>query len=93
MGRKIRIRLWMIVFVAAGFIYLPGLIELQELRSRRDELQSEIEQLRIKNASLEKEKELLTKDLNYVERVARRKMGVVRKGEIPYKVIIEEVSP
>ena len=83
----------MIVFVAAGFIYLPGLIELQELRSRRDELQSEIEQLRIKNASLEKEKELLTKDLNYVERVARRKMGVVRKGEIPYKVIIEEVSP
>ena len=70
-------------------IYLPGLIEIQELRSRRQELRSEIRRLKTENASLQKEKDLLTRDLDYVERIARKKMGVVRKGEIPLKVIIE----
>lgn len=83
----------MIVLLGAIVIYLPGLIEIQELRSKRDELHSEVKRLRAENASLAREKELLGKDIGYVERVARRKMGVVRKGEVPYKVIVEEPSP
>jgi len=80
----------MIVLIGAVVIYLPGLIELQELRSKREELRSEVKRLRTENASLTKEKELLKQDVGYMEKVARRKMGVVRKGEIPYKVIVEE---
>ena len=37
-----------------------------------------------------REKDLLRQDIGYVEKVARKKMGVVRKGETPYKVIVEE---
>jgi len=87
-ARLIRFRPWMVV--AASVIYLPGLIQFQELRSKRDELRSEIKKLKTENATLIKEKNLLEQDIDYVERVARRKMGVVRKGEIPYKFITEE---
>ena len=80
----------MIVLAGAAVIYLPGLIEIQELRSRRDELRTEVQRLKAENASLSREKELLRQDVGYVERVARRQMGVVRKGETPYKVIVEE---
>jgi len=80
----------MVVAVIASVIYLPGLIQFQELRSKRDELRSEIKKLKTENATLIKEKNLLEQDIDYVERVARRKMGVVRKGEIPYKFITEE---
>ena len=80
----------MIVLIGAVVLYLPGLIELQELRSRRDELRSEVKRLRAVNASLTKEKQLLKQDVGYVEKVACRKMGVVRKGEIPYRVVVEE---
>ena len=80
----------MIILLGAMIVYLPGLIEIQELRSKRDELHTEVERLKTQNAALSREKELLKKDVGYVERVARKKMGVVRKGETPYKVIVEE---
>ncbi|MFH1858565.1 MAG: septum formation initiator family protein [Candidatus Omnitrophota bacterium] len=83
----------LMILTALAIVYLPGLIELQELRATRDTLQQEVKRLHAENASLAREKELLTKDLSYVERVARRKMGVVRKGEVPYKVIVEEITP
>ena len=80
----------MIVLAGAIVIYLPGLIEIQELRSRRNELRDEVKRLKAENASLTREKALLRQDIGYVEKVARKKMGVVRKGETPYKVIVEE---
>ena len=80
----------MIILTGAVAIYLQGLIEIQELRSKRNELRSEVQRLKAENASLSREKELLRQDVGYVERVARRQMGVVRKGETPYKVIVEE---
>lgn len=83
----------MIFLLIAGVIYLPGLIEIQKLRSKRNELRKEVRHLKAANASLLKERELLRRDIDYIERVARKKMGVVRKGEIPYKVIVEETPP
>ena len=93
MVKKIRIRLWMILLAGVVCLYLPGLLELQELRSRRDELRTEIRKLKTENLSLLRERELLKQDIGYIERVARKKMGVVRKGEIPYKVVVEEAPP
>ncbi len=80
----------MIFAFIAGVIYLPGLIEIQELRAKREELRQEVQRLKKENASLAEEKELLKKDIGYVERVARKQMGVVRKGERPLRVIMEE---
>ncbi len=80
----------MMVAIGAAIIYLPGLIQLQELRYRRNELRTEIGRLKQENASLVQQKKLLEEDVGYVEKVARRKMGVVRKGEIPYRFVSEE---
>jgi len=89
---KPRIPLWVFVIVGLIAFYVPGLIEIQELRAKRDELRTEVESLKEKNLSLQKEKALLEQDIHYVERVARKEMGVVRKGETPFK-ILTETSP
>ena len=80
----------MFFLAGAMVIYLPSLIELQELRAKREALREETKRLKSENSSLMRQKELLQHDLGYVEKVARKKMGVVRKGEIPYKVVVEE---
>ncbi|MBU0709161.1 MAG: septum formation initiator family protein, partial [Candidatus Omnitrophica bacterium] len=41
------------------------------------------------NSLLQKELERIKNDPVYQEKIAREKMGVVRKGEIPVKIIPE----
>jgi cell division protein FtsB len=73
-------------------VFLPGYTKLQELRDRSRELGVKIKQLRVENALLEQELKRITKDPLYQEKVIREKMGAVRKGEIPIKLIPEEPS-
>jgi len=68
-------------------LFLPGLSKLQELRSRNRDLENKIRRLNIENALLEEEIRRVANDPVYRERVAREKMGVVRKGEIPIKIL------
>lgn len=71
-------------------IFLPGYTKLQELRDRNRDLETKIKSLSVENALLEKELERVENDPVYQEKIAREKMGVVRKGEIPIKVIPEK---
>ena len=68
-------------------IFLPGFIKLQKMRFKDESLSNQIDQTKKANLELEEEKEKLQNDLAYVEKVAREKMGVVRKGEVIYKVV------
>jgi len=68
-------------------IFLPGYTKLQELRDRNRDLETKIRQLNVENALLQQELERTENDPLYQEKVAREKMGVVRKGEIPVKII------
>lgn len=68
-------------------IFLPGFIKLQKMRFKSESLSNQIDQTKKANLELEEEKEKLQNDLAYVEKVAREKMGVVRKGEVIYKVV------
>ncbi|RJP29652.1 MAG: hypothetical protein C4533_01295 [Candidatus Omnitrophota bacterium] len=71
-------------------IFLPGYTKLQELRERNNDLEKKMRDLNINNYLLTEELKRVKSDTLYQENVARQKMGVVRKGEVPIKVIPEE---
>ncbi len=68
-------------------LFLPGYTKLQELKDRNKDLETKIKRLNIENALLAQELGKLENDPVYQERIAREKMGVVRKGEVPVKLI------
>lgn len=73
------------VIVALMLIFFPGFSRYQKVSAECRKLKAEIEALQKANVQLEKEKYKLEHDIEYVEKRARNKLGVVRKGEIPYK--------
>ena len=74
-----------IVFLLVMF--LPGYTKLQELREKNINLEIKIKRLHVDNALLEQELKQAENDPIYQEKIAREKMGVVRKGEVPVKII------
>jgi cell division protein FtsB len=73
-------------------VFIPSYSQMQDLRSRNNELQAQIEQLKAKNADLAQEKHWLEEDPVYLERVAREKMGLAKEGEVVYRLMPEETS-
>lgn len=70
-------------------LFLPGYTKLQELRNKNRDLELKIKLLNIENALLGEELSKIDNDTVYQEKIAREKMGVVRKGEIPVKIVPE----
>ncbi|MDD2688839.1 MAG: septum formation initiator family protein [Candidatus Omnitrophica bacterium] len=68
-------------------IFLPGYTKLQELRDKNRDLEIKIKRLNIEYSLLKEELKRIETDPVYQEKIAREKMGVVRKGEIPIKII------
>jgi cell division protein FtsB len=68
-------------------IFLPGYTKLQELRDKNRDLELKIKELNIENALLQQELKRVQSDPVYQEKIAREKLGIVRKGEIPVKII------
>lgn len=68
-------------------IFLPGYSKLQELKAKNRSLLLQVEGLKEDNFNLTREIERLENDPFYIEKKAREKMGIGKKGEIKYKVI------
>jgi cell division protein FtsB len=68
-------------------MFLPGYTKLQELREKNSNLEVKIKRLHVENALLEQELKQAESDPVYQEKIARERMGVVRKGEVPVKII------
>ena len=68
-------------------IFLPGYTKLQELRDRNRDLQDKIKRLTMENLLLQQELKRIDSDAVYQEKIAREKLGIVRKGEIPIKIV------
>ena len=68
-------------------IFLPGYTKLQELGDRNKDLELKIKNLNIENALLQQELNRVENDPVYQEKIVRQKLGVVRKGEIPVKIV------
>ena len=86
---KKKLILFFILVIILLLIFLPGFSRYQKLLSEQKGLEQRIEELEGANRRLEEEKYKLETDIEYIERKAREKLGVVRKDEIPYKIIEE----
>jgi cell division protein FtsB len=71
-------------------LFLPGYTRLQDLREKNKDLEAKLKHLNIENTLLQQELKRADGDPVYQEKVAREKMGVVRKGEIPIKIVPQE---
>ena len=77
------------LFIAAVIlvsIFLPGYTKLQDLREKNKTLDTNIIKLKVENKLLKDEIVRIQNDPLSQEKIVRDKMGVVRKGEVMYKI-------
>jgi len=87
----LRRALWLFAFaVLLLVLFLPGYARLQESRNKNRQLEANFRKITIENSLLQEELKRIENDPIYQEKIARDKMGVVRKGEIPIKIFSEK---
>lgn len=85
MNRKINRSKIILVAAVVIIVFLPSIARYQELKTKNSRLEERINFLSKENTRLEGEKLKLETDITYIEKKAREKLGVVRKGEIVLK--------
>jgi cell division protein FtsB len=95
--------LFLFVVLAAVFVlYLPSYMQMQDLRHRNEVSEKRIIELEAENIKFAAERDKLKNDPEYFEKVARERMGLIKDGEVIYKVlppgtkktiVVEEVKP
>ena len=68
-------------------VFLPSYTKMQDLKQKNHDYAQRIEELEANNKKLQQEQHLLETDPEYVEKVGREKMGLIRPGEKVYKMI------
>lgn len=62
------------------------------MREKNREYKRQIEMLKKKNAELAEENRMLEEDPEYLEKVAREKMGLIKEGEVIYRIVPVEAE-
>jgi cell division protein FtsB len=76
---------------AAIFVFfLPSYLSMQALNEKNNSYARQIRDLIDKNEALTEEKRRLLEDPAYFEKVAREKMGLLKEGELIYKIVTPE---
>ena len=91
MRRFIFFGLIVIIFVA-GVVYLPGLSKYLKFKTKERALDEQIAKVEREIEALREEEQLLKSDVGRLEEVVREELGLVRPGEVVYKVV-EEPMP
>jgi cell division protein FtsB len=78
--------LFTVAFVVLA-VFLPQFSRVQDIRERDREHQQRITDLIKENERLAEEQRRLEDDPEYLEKVAREKMGLIREGEVVYKLM------
>jgi cell division protein FtsB len=76
-----------ILAVVILVVFLPSYSIMQELKDKNAEYAHRIAALEEKNKKFEEERYMLLTDREYVEKVGRETMGLVRPGETVYKIV------
>lgn len=71
-------------------IFLPLKIKKNELIQQKQKQRETVKQLTKENISLREELKLLKESPDYVEEVARRELGLIKKSEIIFRQSFEE---
>lgn len=84
-------RMYIIPIIAVTFILYftifgeRGLLRIYHLNKEKQEVEQKLETLKGENAKLVREVDALKNDRRYLESIARRDFGMVRKNEIIYQ--------
>ncbi len=70
----------------AIYVFTPCIIEQRKLNKQITELKKEIRKVRKSNKKLTKEISALKNDPLYIEKLARKELGLIRSGEVIYKL-------
>lgn len=68
------------------FMFIPTYTQMQDIKTKNQDYAHQIAVLKRKNALLREERRRLEDDPEYLEKVARDKMGLVKEGEVIYKI-------
>ena len=84
----IRNALWL--FTLAVFVlvvFLPSYTHMQDLQQKNADSAREIKKLKEEKERMAEEKRKLEEDPVYLEKVARENMGLIRQGEVIYRLV------
>ena len=90
---KKKVALWGVIAVAIVFALQGGqysTLDLLNQGSQKKHLQSSIDSLKKEVDSLRAYKKALSSDAKLQERIARERWGMVKDGEIVYKIVGKE---
>jgi cell division protein FtsB len=90
---KLRAILFLMALLLLGYLYMAGdygFVRIFSLWKEKRDLQMEIKKIETKTIDLKVEKQKLTSDHDYIERIARERYGMVKKGEKIYKFVQKE---
>ena len=90
-----RVLLWTLPLVALAFLYEVltgprGLLKISDLRAQKAQIQREIDSLETRKTELIAEKTRLLTDTAYLEKLARKELGMARPGEKVYRFVEPE---
>jgi cell division protein DivIC len=95
--KKIKRILFLLLFVFVGYRFFAGpygFIQIHSLWQEKKNLQTESKMLQAKMIDLEIEKKRLEEDTFYIEKQARERLGMVKKGEKVYRIVpLKEFLP
>ena len=81
---------WITVFVLLGcflmYLLIPNYSTLLRYKEDREALNIRIKELEKENEKQKKEIENLKTDPFYIEKIARKELGMTRQGEIIYRI-------
>jgi len=78
---------WLFLFAFLVLLaFLPSYTKLQDLKQRNQDFEERTAKLQKEVENLNKRLYRLENDPAYLEKVAREKMGVARKGEVIYQI-------
>jgi cell division protein FtsB len=82
----------LLIVVGIVIVFLPPFARYQELSYKSRLLDYKIKSAKAEIERLEDEKRRLETDINYIEKKARDKLGLVRKGEIVIKEVPKKTA-
>ena len=89
---------WGLIVLALFVLYQVmagprGLLKLADLRSQRNAIRAQTDSLQGRKQELLREKERLLTDTTYLEKLARKELGMARPGERVYRFVAPAGDP
>ncbi len=75
------------ICAAVFLFFLPSYVKMQDLNEKNRTYEKRIADLESENVRIADERRNLAEDPAYFEKVAREKMGIIKDGEVIYKVV------